>query len=175
MECIGSFCVDAGKLYLYWIGSGVVLFVLEFIVPGIFIGFLGIGAVLTGMLLWIFPFSLTTQIVLWTILSLLSILVGGHFVKKLFISTKIKKSLDEIEDYNGKIVLVTKNVKVNQKGGWVKFSGTDWRAMSLHEEIPIGSYSKIVSKNNLTFLVEEATKEEIENYLNSQKKSDDYN
>lgn len=57
-------------LYWYWIVFGIAVMLLEIALPSFTALWFGAGAVLVGILLYLFPgMSTTTQIVLWTVLS----------------------------------------------------------------------------------------------------------
>ncbi|TGN18803.1 NfeD family protein [Leptospira idonii] len=137
----------------FWVIGGILLLALEFLIPGTFVMFLGIGAIITGITSRLFPMEITTQIILWMGTSLSSILLGGQIVKKLFRS---ESSVDPFvkDDFLGQIVPVEVDILVGQLGGKVKFQGTVWDAVSEKERIPKGTMVRILSRDNLTFTVE---------------------
>jgi membrane protein implicated in regulation of membrane protease activity len=134
MECLwseGVVCKESifQSIGYIWISMGIVMVILEFLIPGIFISFLGISAILTGLILFFVDMKFLNQIYLWAALSTILIFFGGKFMEKIFPSDKVVS--DKIEDsYVGKIVKVTKKVTPTQAGR-VLFQGTEWNAKSI--------------------------------------------
>ena len=173
MECLlnpGVPCDSwANYAYLIWIGLGVLLTVLEFFIPGVFILFFGLGAFVAGGLHYLFNFGIGMQVTVWIISSFIIILFGAKFLKDLFPSDQSYEPT-MIENVQGRIARVIKNVHFEKKGGRISFQGTDWDAISKDSEITKGSFAKILGRNNLTFYVITPSEEEVAIYLNSIKK-----
>lgn len=164
--------LDNTSVYL-WLFGGLALMILEIFVPGIFLIFLGIAAVITAGFIKIFDIGFYAQILCWSILSAALVFTIGQFFKKLFPSYKSMEPLQE-DLHTGKIVEVTERIIRNKKGGRIKFQGTFWEAGCLDEDIGVGEYAIILSRNNLAFIVRKANSEEVKNYIESKKKSDDF-
>ncbi len=136
-----------------WIVLGGILMSLELILPGMFVFFVGFSLFITGFLsIWI-PMTITIQLVVFSIISIISVLVGSAFIKKFFPSDVSRGGLIK-DDFKNQIVLVTQDILVNQKSGRVSFHGTDWDAYCLTQRISRGSKVRIVDRDNLTFIVE---------------------
>ncbi|EKR63907.1 MULTISPECIES: NfeD family protein [Leptospira] len=135
-----------------WIGGGVLLILAEFFIPGTFIAFLGTSGIITGIAVYFFDISLGWQLGLWASLSILLIYVGSTAIRKIF-PAQTERSIPE-NDQIGKLVSVVKDVLVERKGGRILFQGVEWDAISKKARIPKGSKARIVSRDNLTFLVE---------------------
>ena len=148
---------------------GVLLIVLEFFIPGVFIVFFGIGALVAGGFHYLFNFGIGMQLTIWIASSFAVMLFGAKFLKDLFPSDQSYEPT-MVENVNGRFVFVIKNVHVGKKGGRISFQGTDWDALSTDVEIPKGSSAKIVMRDNITYQVQSATEDEIQAYLNSIKK-----
>jgi membrane protein implicated in regulation of membrane protease activity len=136
-----------------WVIGGIIFILLEFIFPGTFIMFLGIGGLITGMVARLVPMSFTNQAIVWMVSTLGSLILGGHFVRKLFKSEKSKDPYIK-DDYLNQIVTVDQDVLVGQLGGKVWFQGTVWDAIATSERIPKGNKVRILKRDNLTFTVE---------------------
>ncbi|MEM7181546.1 MAG: NfeD family protein [Spirochaetota bacterium] len=156
-----------------WIVVGIGLIVLELIVPGTFVSFVGISAILTGILVWIVPLGIVTQLIICSISSFFLILIGGNIVRKIFPADRKYVPIRHNE-YVNQIAPVATKILLNKKGGKIKFQGTVWDAVCLEDEISVGEYTKILSRDNLTYIVQKASQEEIENYLKRNEKNDDY-
>ncbi|MBM9589483.1 NfeD family protein [Leptospira sp. 201903075] len=144
--------IFANTPYL-WIFLGITLLFSEFLLPGTFVMFLGIGAIFTGIFARLVPIEFYTQVVVWVLSSLVSILVGGSAVKRFF---KSESSVDPFiqDDFLNQIVPVETDILVQRHGGKVKFQGTLWDAISTGSKIPKGNFVRILSRENLTFTVE---------------------
>lgn len=144
--------IFANTPYL-WIFLGITLLFSEFLLPGTFVMFLGIGAIFTGIFARLVPIEFYTQVVVWVVSSLVSILVGGSAVKRFF---KSESSVDPFiqDDFLNQIVPVETDILVQRHGGKVKFQGTLWDAISTDSKIPKGNFVRILSRENLTFTVE---------------------
>ncbi|PJZ45746.1 NfeD family protein [Leptospira brenneri] len=136
-----------------WIFLGITLLFSEFLLPGTFVMFLGIGAIFTGILTRLVELQFYTQVVVWVVSSLVSILVGGSAVKRFF---KSESSVDPFvqDDFLNQIVPVETDILVQRHGGKIRFQGTLWDAISTDSKIPKGNYVRILSRENLTFTVE---------------------
>ncbi|WP_016752335.1 NfeD family protein [Leptospira kirschneri] len=135
-----------------WIGGGVLLILTEFFIPGTFVAFLGTSGIITGIVVYFFDISIGWQFGLWIFLSALLIYVGSTAIQKIF-PAQIEHSIPK-NDEVGKLVPVVKDVLVERKGGRVLFQGVEWDAISKKSRIPKGNKARILSRDNLTFLVE---------------------
>jgi inner membrane protein len=59
-----------------WLAGGILLLAAETMLPGVFLFWIGLAALGTGLILWAIPSSLTLQLVFFAILGLVSILLG---------------------------------------------------------------------------------------------------
>ena len=138
----------------WWMIAGIVLILAEFSVPGVFICFFGIGALLTGCAVWIFPqmpFALT--ILLFSVLSVLFLFSCRRFMPKSFRgTTKVDRSDIEEDDVKGAEVVVTEAVAPDAPGK-VEFRGSQWTARA-DREIAVGERAKIRERKNLTLYLE---------------------
>ena len=138
----------------WWFIAGVALILAEFSVPGVFICFFGIGALLTGCAVWIFPqmpFALT--ILLFSVLSVLFLFSCRRFMPKSFRgTTKVDRSDIEEDDVKGAEVVVTEAVAPDAPGK-VEFRGSQWTARA-DREIAVGERAKIRERKNLTLYLE---------------------
>lgn len=79
----------------HWFVLGILLILSELILPAFAALWFGIAAIMVCFLYWLFPdISLTTQIVLWIVLSVLCTLLWFKFIKPLSID-KLKQVYHE--------------------------------------------------------------------------------
>lgn len=142
---------------LVWAIIGTSLVILEFLIPGTFVLFLGIGALVAGFATRFFEINLLWQIFVFVTTTFLSVLLGGTLVKNIF---KPRVTVDPFvkDDYQGQVVPVVEDVLVMQLGGKVKFQGTLWDAISTDVRISRGDLVKILSRDNLVFTVAQIDK-----------------
>jgi inner membrane protein len=163
MECIwseGVVCKESifHSVGFLWISAGFAMMILELIVPGIFIVFLGMSAVLTGLVLFIFDMRFLFQVLFWAFSSGVIIFAGGRFMEKIFPSDK-KISENIEEPFTGKIVKVTQRITPEQPGR-ISYQGTEWTAKSIGSDLEVGQMVRIYDKENMTFIVNELSSEE---------------
>ncbi len=166
MECIwseGVVCKESifQSVGFLWVSFGLGLMFLELLIPGIFIIFLGMGAVFTGLVLFVLDMKFLHQVYLWAFSSGGIIFLGGRFMEKVFPSDKVVAQKTE-EPYIGKIVKVTQKI-TPEVAGRISFQGTEWSAKSIGSAIESGEFAKIYDKENMTFIVNELTPQEKEN------------
>ncbi len=62
-----------------WLSIGVVLCIAEMLVPGVFLMWLGIAALLTGLAVFILPLPLAAQLLLFALLSVATVYAGRRW------------------------------------------------------------------------------------------------
>lgn len=139
--------------HLLWIVIGLVLMMLEFVVPGFVIIFFGAGGVLTGLLTWLLPdLPGWSQLLVFLLTSIGSLLVFRKFMPG--------ESVTEEEMAGVKTCFIDDTALVTQSidpyaGGKIELNGVTWGATS-DEAIPAGLKVVIVSRKGLSFVVKSA-------------------
>jgi inner membrane protein len=59
-----------------WLAAGILLLGFEVVLPGVFLFWIGLAAIGTGLITWLFPVAFVAQLVLFAMLGLGFILVG---------------------------------------------------------------------------------------------------
>ncbi len=134
---------------LIWFIVAVVLILLEFVIPGLFIMFFGLGALVTAIFTYLFEVSLSVQFLIFSITSILSlVLLRKVFMKRMYQTDRE----DPDEEFIGHFG--TSLSKIEPTGqGKVEFKGTNWSATS-KSTIDIGQKVKIINKEGLLLTVE---------------------
>ena len=118
MECILNPGVPCDNImnyaYVIWLIMGVLLITLEFFIPGVFIVFFGIGALVAGGFHYLFNFGIGMQLTIWIASSFAVMLFGAKFLKDLFPSDQSYEPT-MVENVNGRFVFVIRNVHVGKK------------------------------------------------------------
>ena len=139
---------------LFWFIIGLALFLFELVIPGFFIFFFGLGAWVTALVCLIGdPNSITNfQILIFAVVSVLSLIALRRIIKKKFFYSKDNLSEGVEDEFTGREALATTDFGPNKKGK-VEFKGTTWKAES-KSEIKEGDRVIIIEKENITLIVE---------------------
>lgn len=140
--------------YWWWLIAGVMLILAEFVVPGVFICFFGVGAILTGIASWLIPeMSFTIELLIFSVLSVVFLFTCRRFLPKSFRGTvKFDRSDIENDDVVGAEAVVTEAI-TPEAPGKVEFRGTQWTARA-DRALAVGERAKIRSRRNLTLYLE---------------------
>lgn len=143
---------------LIWFVIGLVFLLLEFSMPGFVLLFFGIGSWTVSLLCLILPISLNTQLLLFMIISVASILLLRQWLQKTFKGVFSSKAAPEdIDQIIGKTVRVTKEIRPGIRGK-VEFQGSSWDAEA-DQIIPPDSMAVITGKENIVLNVTKSIKE----------------
>lgn len=139
------------KPEVVWFFIGLVLFLLELVIPGFFLFFFALGAWLTALVCLIVDPGINVQLIVFTVTSVISLLLLRKIIQKKFFQEKITQS-DEIEDeFTGKEALVVSAIEPGVNGT-VEFKGTTWKAESGSILNP-GQSVIIIAKHNFKLIV----------------------
>lgn len=139
---------------LAWLVIGGVLMLLELVVPGLVIVFFGAAAVLVGLAAW--AGLITTwpmALLLWALGSsglVLGVRVG---IRRLSPGDEERASTDEEIEAFGERVVVVDTVAPDVTGR-IRFRGSTWPARTVEERLEPGARARIVTRENLVWLVE---------------------
>ncbi len=140
------------EMSMYWVIFGIILVLLEVILPGGIIVFLGFAALFVGLALHLgFINTVAGALIAWFISSLFLVLVLRSFFMKYFEGDSKVDDVDESKDVIGAIVEVCEEV-LPHKEGRVRFRGSTWQARS-EEEFPLGSKVRVVNQDGSTLIV----------------------
>ena len=134
---------------LIWFIAAVVLLLLEFVIPGLFVVFFGFGALITALCVYLFDPSLAGQFLIFSVTSVLSlVLLRKVLMKRLFKNDQV----DPDEEFIGHFASCLEEIEQGGQGK-VEFKGTNWSATS---ESPIekGQKVRITNKEGLLLIVE---------------------
>jgi membrane protein implicated in regulation of membrane protease activity len=144
------------KPELIWFLIGLVLLVIEFVTPGLIIGFFGAGAWIVAIICLFSAYvhsSINAQLIIFIIASVLSLLLLRKWLKGMFIG-HVKSKQDTTKDLNefiGERAVVKE--KITPKAvGKIELHGTNWIARA-DEEIAAGTVVEIIAEDNLTLKV----------------------
>ena len=142
-----------GLTSFIWLVAGIVLTVLEFVIPGVITIFFGLGALLTGILSIFLDISVNLQIFIFLGSSVVSLIVFRKYLKAVFVGFK-KDSPDttqNISEHVGKKAVAQSRIGPNIRGT-VMYNGTVWEAES-EDEIQEGDTVRITGLTSIVLQV----------------------
>lgn len=140
------------KPELVWFIIGLVLFLLELVLPGFVIFFFGVGAWVTALLCLIANPGINLQAIVFAVTSILSLVLLRKMIQKRFFYSKDELSKDVEDEFTGREAVATMDFKPGHTGK-VEFKGTTWKAEST-ESIVKGQTVIIKSKENFKLFIE---------------------
>jgi len=140
------------KPELVWFIIGLVLFLLELVLPGFVIFFFGIGAWITSLICLITNPGINLQAIVFAVTSVLSLVLLRKMIQKRFFYNKDELSRAVDDEFTGGEAVALTDFNPG-KIGKVEFKGTSWKAES-QSVITEGQVVVIKSKENFTLFVE---------------------
>jgi inner membrane protein len=150
---------------LIWLISGVAMIASEVVVPGFFIAFVGMAAMMIAGMRWLTGLEhLGVSLLLWGMLSAALVIsfrrVALRWVGKGERRTAYVDDRGDCDDL-GALVEVVKAVGEGDSEGRIRYQGTTWPATTLRGRIAAGQQAKLVTRENLVWLIEPADLERI--------------
>lgn len=146
--------LDTNIVYWHWVVFGLLLAALEIFVPSFFMLWLGVSAVIVGLLITVIDISFSTQLLTWIILSILCLLTWFKYVSPL-IKTKSLSGMAH-ERILGKIGIVIEYSEVTKRGK-IRFSvpllgNEEWDILS-EDKLSQGDRAVIVEVSGNSVIV----------------------
>ncbi len=143
---------------LFWLIMGVMLLFLEMALPGFVLFFFGLGALITSLVTYLFPISISWQLALFIAASLASLFSLRNVIQRRFFKQPSGEGEEEKVDEDvllavaGERGVVCMTI-VPPAEGRIKYAGTFWRATA-DERIDEGEIISVVSQDGLVIHVE---------------------
>lgn len=135
-----------------WFIIGLVLLLLELVMPGFVIFFFGVGAWITALVCLFADININIQVVIFALTSVAALLVFRKMIQNKFIYSKNDKSEAVEDEFTGKEAVAVEDFGPDNKGK-VEFKGTSWKAES-SSGIKAGQTVVIVEKDSFKLIVE---------------------
>ncbi len=138
---------------LYWLIIGVLLFFLEFALPGFIMFFFAVAALLTALAAWLFPIPIAWQLVIF---------IGSSVVSLLLLRKRLQQRPLPAEDEESEADVagavpgdrgVVSGTIAPPAEGRIKYAGSFWRATA-DESIEEGEIVAVVRQKGLVVHVE---------------------
>ena len=141
------------ELYWIWLAAGVLMILLELVMPGFVICFFGISALIAGIVDFLFPsFPLIGQLLLFALGGAALALSCRKLAPGIFSGKETRQTEDiDGDDILGTVCVCREDIN-GAVAGKVEFRGSLWNAVS-SDTIPAGSRCIIKSRTNLTLEV----------------------
>jgi membrane protein implicated in regulation of membrane protease activity len=136
---------------LFWFLLGLVFFLLELMIPGFVIIFFGLGAWLTSLICLIANPGLDLQIIIFSITSILSLLLLRKMVTKKFFKEGGEAPETLGDEFISKEAVALEDIASGTRGR-VEFKGTPWTATP-DEDIKKGQIVRIIAKESINLIV----------------------
>lgn len=135
-----------------WYLLGVVLMLLELVVPGAVIVWFGVGALATGFITELFGgLYWPIQLIIFSVLSLLSLFSGRRIIKRAAPS-KTSTLNRRLQTYLGRQAVLKSPIENGL--GRVRLDGTYWTVRG--PNLPIGTIVEVIGVENSTLIVGKA-------------------
>jgi|TARA_B110000240_G_scaffold51164_1_gene58533 membrane protein implicated in regulation of membrane protease activity len=138
-----------------WLGSGIFMMAIEFLVPGLVMVFVGLGA-LTVVLGMYFGYidGILQQFITFFVSSIIYLLTLRFLVLRFVPSESRKENIDEDEEVIGSIVGLVEDINSGAFGR-VEHSGSSWQARAEGDQTILkGEQVKIIGRDNITWIVQ---------------------
>lgn len=130
-----------------WFLLGVVFFVTELILPSFVLFFLGVGAWCTASVLAVSDVSLTVQMIIFMVSSLITLIQLRSRLRSIFLGDSSEEDDSVNVDSSPSTGIVTEAI-VPPGHGRVKYGGSFWRAIA-DEPIPVDTVVQVIERKNL--------------------------
>lgn len=141
------------KPELIWFLVGFVFLMFEFVLPGLIIFFFGVGAWVVALTCLVSGVSFNTQLVIFLVTSILSLVFLRTWLKGIFLGhTKSKQDMTrDLDEFVGEHAVVKEKITPDLPGK-IELHGTRWSAEA-DCEIAEGTTVEVIGKANLTMKV----------------------
>lgn len=146
-----TFFLDSLQFW-HWMILGLALAVIEVLAPGVFFLWLGIAAGLTGLVLLVVPIGWEIQLILFGLLSVVSVVAGRIWLRRHPLQSEDTTLNRRGEQYVGRVFTVAEPIVAGR--GSVKVGDSLWRADG--PDLPAGARVRVTGVAGTVLKVEKA-------------------
>ena len=149
--------LDANIAYWHWVVIGLVLSAAEILLPSFFMLWLGVSAILVGIISYFVDISFTVQLSLWIVFSIASLIGWFKYISPLMKTRSLSGMAKEAAI--GQQGIITDFIE--EKGrGHVRFTvpllgNSDWQCIS-DESMKVGDRARVIEVTGNSLLVKKA-------------------
>lgn len=137
----------------YWLTAGIILLVMEMIVPGFFLFSFGAACIITGLFAYV-GFNLAIQVLVFCLSSFIIFASLRPVIKKYFIQEENQQVTGPM-NLIGKRGIVTIKIENEKNSGRVNVNGEDWKALSATgENIEEGETIVVLKVESVNLIVD---------------------
>lgn len=133
-----------------WFIIGFILFILEFVVPGLILFFFAVGAWTVSILSIFINISLNGQLAIFLVVSVLTIFILRSWLQRRLYGGPISNQVLE-DEFMGKIGIAETAISPGVNGK-IDFRGTSWQASS-QDIIAAGENVEIIGNESILLIV----------------------
>ena len=133
-----------------WFIIGFILFILEFVVPGLILFFFAVGAWTVAILSVFVDIPLTGQLLIFVITSVATIFILRKWLKKRLYGDQTSRTVLE-DEFLGKFGIAETPITPGNNGK-IDFKGTSWQASST-DFISTGESVEIIGNDSILLIV----------------------
>jgi membrane protein implicated in regulation of membrane protease activity len=136
-----------------WLALGLLLAGAEILVPGVFLIWMALAALIVGLLSWVMPLSMPVQVVLFVVLSLAAVFVSRRYLR----ANPIEAADPLMNNRGGRLVGEIGKVTqaIEDGSGRIHIGDTEWIAHGA--DVPVGTRVRVTGSNGAILLVEPAS------------------
>lgn len=138
--------------YVFWMGGGLILAILEMVVPGVYLFWLGIAALITGVAALVLPIHLPVELVLFTILSISIIYASRRWTRSEAIPTNDPLLNDRTGRMMGEVLTLVSPIENGQ--GRARVGDGEWTVTG--PDLPSGTHVRVVGAQGIVLRIERA-------------------
>ena len=142
--------LDTISTHWFWLSLGLILGVAEMVAPGFFLMWLGLAALIVGILDYFLPITLAYQVAMFATLSVLTVFAGKKFLQKNPIESDDANLNDRSARMTGEIVTVVEPIANGH--GRVKVGDSVWNARGM--DAAMGASVRVIGSDGAVVVVE---------------------
>lgn len=148
---------DSIELDALWIVAGIILLCAELVLPGAYLMFLGVAAILTGLLAYAVDVSIVWELLFFAVAAVVSVYVGKRWFDLYPILSSQPLLNERVAQLIGQTVIVAEAIEGGR--GRVKVGDGEWPASG--PDAPVGTRMKITGAEGSRLHVEPLTIEDV--------------
>lgn len=149
--------MDSETLTWLFLVGGIILMILETVLPSGVALFLGFSGLTVGIIRWLgFLSSPLSAIFVWLTLTVTLTMLIRPFIRKYLKGERSFKFADEDYEAIDQIVDVVETVNDTDNSGRIRFQGISWQARTIDGTLEPGTKARISYRENTTWIVEKA-------------------
>ena len=138
-------------IFWHWWSLGAILLIVELLAPGMFFLWMGESAFVVGAIIWLFPgMDEEYQVMLFSVLSVISILAARRFLKRRPIESDRPFLNQRTAQYVGRVFTLEEAI-INGRGK-IRVDDSTWRVEG--EDCPAGAKVRVVDAEGVILKVQ---------------------